>query len=262
MHRFACVAVAGVAALSSPSLADFIVPDGTTLPWVRGETPNSLYAQWEVFSSPSGPNAPDVGVFVGGDLPPAAPGFDAYDAAWETSGSFITSGGNIYSFSAPIEPRVELPGFGLGGGFNTTVVLQVRTLGSEPDLDSFLLNGSIEPVEVTELFRDDLGGGPFGGTLLDTLVRFEVQGDLSAYDIDFVAAASSMSLDRVAIDAYASSAPCAADLDGDGELTLFDFLAFQNAFDAGDPIADFDGDGAFTLFDFLAFQNDFDAGCP
>ncbi|MFI4914940.1 MAG: GC-type dockerin domain-anchored protein [Phycisphaerales bacterium JB060] len=56
-------------------------------------------------------------------------------------------------------------------------------------------------------------------------------------------------------------APCRADLDGDGELTLFDFLAFQNLFDAGDPIADFDGDGSLTIFDFLAFQNEFDAGC-
>jgi len=54
---------------------------------------------------------------------------------------------------------------------------------------------------------------------------------------------------------------CPADLDGDGELTLFDFLAFQNLFDAGDPQADFDGDGELTLFDFLSFQNAFDAGC-
>ncbi|MEO1009144.1 MAG: GC-type dockerin domain-anchored protein [Planctomycetota bacterium] len=51
-----------------------------------------------------------------------------------------------------------------------------------------------------------------------------------------------------------------ADLNGDGELTIFDFLDFQNAFDAGDPLADFDGDCALTLFDFLAFQNAFDAG--
>ncbi|MEQ8845717.1 MAG: GC-type dockerin domain-anchored protein [Phycisphaerales bacterium] len=55
---------------------------------------------------------------------------------------------------------------------------------------------------------------------------------------------------------------CPADLDGDGSLTLFDFLRFQNLFDAGDPLADFDGDGDLTLFDFLAFQNAFDAGCP
>ncbi|MEQ9095277.1 MAG: GC-type dockerin domain-anchored protein [Phycisphaerales bacterium] len=56
-------------------------------------------------------------------------------------------------------------------------------------------------------------------------------------------------------------ASCPADFDGDGDLTLFDFLAFQNAFDAGEAAADFDGDGELTLFDFLAFQNAFDAGC-
>ena len=54
---------------------------------------------------------------------------------------------------------------------------------------------------------------------------------------------------------------CRADIDGDGSLTIFDFLAFQNAFDAGDLLADFDGDGVLTIFDFLAFQNEFDAGC-
>ncbi|UYV12107.1 MAG: hypothetical protein NCW75_12485 [Phycisphaera sp.] len=55
--------------------------------------------------------------------------------------------------------------------------------------------------------------------------------------------------------------PCPADLDADGELTIFDFLAFFNAFDAGRSEADLDGDGEFTIFDFLAFQTAFDAGC-
>ena len=59
----------------------------------------------------------------------------------------------------------------------------------------------------------------------------------------------------------ATADPCRPDIDGDGELTLFDFLAFQNLFDAVSPEADFDGDGELTLFDFLAFQNAFDAGC-
>ena len=56
-------------------------------------------------------------------------------------------------------------------------------------------------------------------------------------------------------------ASCYADFDGDGILTIFDFLAFQNAFDTGDLAADCDGDGILTLFDFLCFQNEFDAGC-
>jgi|GEM_PF-2041491 len=54
---------------------------------------------------------------------------------------------------------------------------------------------------------------------------------------------------------------CRPDFDGDCLLTIFDFLAFQNLFDAGDLAADFDGDGNLTIFDFLAFQNAFDQGC-
>ena len=54
---------------------------------------------------------------------------------------------------------------------------------------------------------------------------------------------------------------CRADFNEDGVLDLFDFLAFHNAFDAGDPLADFDFDGALTGLDFLAFQNRFGAGC-
>ncbi|MEQ9428496.1 MAG: GC-type dockerin domain-anchored protein [Phycisphaerales bacterium] len=54
---------------------------------------------------------------------------------------------------------------------------------------------------------------------------------------------------------------CPADLDSDGTLTIFDFLAFANRFQDGDAQADFDGDGELTIFDFLAFQTAFDAGC-
>ncbi|MFG0284869.1 MAG: GC-type dockerin domain-anchored protein [Phycisphaerales bacterium JB039] len=59
-----------------------------------------------------------------------------------------------------------------------------------------------------------------------------------------------------------SGPSCFADCDGDGELTFFDFLCFQNAFSAGDPAADCYGDGELTFFDFLCFQNAFSAGCP
>ncbi|UYV11642.1 MAG: integrin alpha [Phycisphaera sp.] len=55
---------------------------------------------------------------------------------------------------------------------------------------------------------------------------------------------------------------CRVDMDGDGAVTIFDFLVFQNLFQDGDLLADFDGDGALTIFDFLAFQNEFDIGCP
>lgn len=56
--------------------------------------------------------------------------------------------------------------------------------------------------------------------------------------------------------------PCIADFDGDGLLTVFDFLAFQSAFAQGEPAADLDFDRLFTLFDFLIFQSEFARGCP
>lgn len=55
---------------------------------------------------------------------------------------------------------------------------------------------------------------------------------------------------------------CYADADDDGQLTIFDYLAFFNAFESEDPYADCDADGEFTIADFLCFQNEFAAGCP
>jgi hypothetical protein len=54
---------------------------------------------------------------------------------------------------------------------------------------------------------------------------------------------------------------CYADCDADAELTLFDFLCFTNAFNAGDEYAECDGEEGLNLFDFLCFVNGFNAGC-
>jgi len=114
--------------------------------------------------------------------------------------------------------------------------------------------------------------GTRGGFLLPE--RLELPLDAGGYEFTVRAAASDTTdgfeevLDSLAAATFFVAgevvgpvAPCRPDLDADGELTIFDFLTFQNLFDAGDPAADFDGDGELTLFDFLAFQNAFDAGC-
>ena len=54
---------------------------------------------------------------------------------------------------------------------------------------------------------------------------------------------------------------CAADFNGDGELSILDFVAFQQAFVAGGDDADFNGDGELSILDFVAFQQAFVAGC-
>ncbi|UYV12496.1 MAG: hypothetical protein NCW75_14510 [Phycisphaera sp.] len=88
-------------------------------------------------------------------------------------------------------------------------------------------------------------------------LRFDGLSGVTRIEIDSFADTWIYSIDNICFDTA-----CRADIDGDGVLTIFDFLAFQNAFDSGDLLADFDGDGVLTLFDFLAFQNEFDAGCP
>ncbi len=55
--------------------------------------------------------------------------------------------------------------------------------------------------------------------------------------------------------------PCYPDFNTDGAVDLFDFLAFVNAFNAGNLATDCTEDGALDLFDFLCFVNAFNAGC-
>jgi hypothetical protein len=91
----------------------------------------------------------------------------------------------------------------------------------------------------------------------DRDLRFDGLGRVTRVEIDSTDPGWLFSIDNICFDAA-----CRADFDGDGVLTIFDFLAFQNAFGASSLAADFDGDGVLTIFDFLAFQNEFAAGCP
>lgn len=112
------------------------------------------------------------------------------------------------------------------------------------------------PFWSVDLTVDDVLSGPI---VLDVRTR------TTRYDV-YIAMGSTTSESRLADLVEGElrllvGSDCAVDLDGDGEATVFDFLAFFNLFDLGDPLADFDGDGEFTLFDFLEFQTQFMAGC-
>lgn len=55
--------------------------------------------------------------------------------------------------------------------------------------------------------------------------------------------------------------PCLADFNADGTVNTQDFLAFLNAWVAGDPRADWNHDGTINTQDFLAYLNAWSAGC-
>ncbi|MCA9277761.1 MAG: hypothetical protein H6815_03135 [Phycisphaeraceae bacterium] len=58
------------------------------------------------------------------------------------------------------------------------------------------------------------------------------------------------------------SVTCYADCDGDGDLDIFDYICYGNAYAANDPYADCDGNGVLNVFDYICFGNAYAAGCP
>jgi hypothetical protein len=55
---------------------------------------------------------------------------------------------------------------------------------------------------------------------------------------------------------------CYADCDGDGVLSIDDFICFQTLFALGSQDADCDGDTVLSIDDFICFQTSFAIGCP
>lgn len=144
----------------------------------------------------------------------------------------------------------------LGGALHTSssgsedLVLSMSAVGAEPntfigntaDLGAAFYNGSTQPVDAT---------GVCWGVALPVAIANRIHDGRDEPGLGIV------SFDPVAT----TCDTCRTDLDGDGALTLFDYLAFTGLFGLGDLQADFDGDGALTIFDFLVYQTEFDAGC-
>ncbi|MFO0948975.1 MAG: hypothetical protein U1D30_24200 [Planctomycetota bacterium] len=192
--RMAAICGLMMIGFSSMVRADFVVPS------FRGEA-LTTYQQWDVFSSTTGPNAPDV----------ANDNAAGTANVVETTGlAFVTGGGNIYSFAGATAFEVTVPDFGLGAGYLTNVVVQIRTQGTDVDTASLFFDG-IVPTSTELLFEQALGG--FGGVLRDW--KFEwtgIFGSIDLHQLDFAASGSSMSLDRLAIDTQVVAVPEAGSL--------------------------------------------------
>ncbi len=169
---------------------------GLVTPSFRGN-PNTTYQEWLGFTNPvAEPNLPNFG-----NVNPNG----TAELFQTTPGAFITSGGNIYHAGAPATFEVNVPDFGQGSEFFTTAILQIRILGTNIDLDSVRFNG--QAFDRSELINETPLGG-FGGTQRDWWFEWNnVAGNLNMNQFHFNAAASHMSLNRVAIDTVFSAVP-------------------------------------------------------
>jgi hypothetical protein len=181
-------------------------------------------------------------------------------------GNFLLAGGDDASNIARWNGDTFTP---VGEGFdNTVTALNATDIGGGQKLyagGSFILSGGTQVNGFASWDGDGwetVGDGVSGGTVpgLAAVVEYDLPG--VGKSLVVTGGFSFAGFDEARnIAIWACGGGCRADLDGDGQLTIFDFLMFQNLFDAGDLAADFDGDGRLTIFDFLAFQNEFDAGC-
>lgn len=194
--------------LSGAAQAAFLVPDGVTPPfesWSRDDA-NSTYAEWDTFTnanSADGVNAPDVGSFgpAAATLSQTAPDPGGF--------AIIASSGNIYSFNSRTSFDVELPGYGLGVGYNTRVVAQSRTLGNVPDLGSVMVtyNDGVTDVSVAPdyVLQEEITSGGFSG--LVSTFGWDLPGvNPSSLLFELDAAGSSMSLANLVVDTYVQTA--------------------------------------------------------
>lgn len=185
--------------------AAFVAPAS----WVRGVDPGSTYQEWDVFTSTTGPNAPNSPGVPPAAVVAAAPFnpngvADAFDTA---GGSFVTGGGNIYSPTAIVDVDVLVPNYAAGAATWTTVLLQTRTQGNSIDPAGVRLSGpggTLAPVDSALLFVQPLGG--FGGNLEDRWFEFIVPGNAASYLLEFAGAASSVSVDKISVDTVWTSA--------------------------------------------------------
>jgi subtilisin-like proprotein convertase family protein len=144
-------------------------------------------------------------------------------------------------------PSVGFPGpFGCGGGN----ILASFEDGS-PQAAETMCSTSADPV-ISGLVGPSDALSVLHGESASGLWQLHVS-DLSLYDTGV--------LDSVCIELTTTLA-CAADMNRDGVLDIFDVFAYLDFYAAQDPLADFTDDGVWDIFDVFAFLDAFEIGCP
>ena len=228
---FALLAAASVARAQSER---FTVPD------FRGQ-PGAFYAAWDDFDSPTLANPPDR-------PGSAATGFTFFQL---DPAAFITSSGNLYSFSTVLSHRIDVTAL---HATPAAVVLQTRTLATALSASSMQLeyfDGAawtpLAPPLNELLFAETVGSG-FGAALDETRRWTWSLGDVTtlALRITFQAAGTSQSFQAAALDL---APPAPTDLYTSWLSTRFTPAERDDPLLSG-PSADPDADGQPNLLEY------------
>ena len=115
------------------------------------------------------------------------------------------------------------------------------------------------------LITDTADPRSLGGLVLVANIVYDSNhdGDFNDVDTDPNTSVPSDELHKVVLYiASINQAPfCPGDIEGDADVDIFDFLAFQNLYASQDPRADVECDGDWDIFDYLAFLNLTSQGC-
>ena len=134
-----------------------------------------------------------------------------------------------------------------------------------PGAPTFGVSGWIKALDIetgNELFVEQLADENGGHTVPGSKVLFTDDGATAFLPVDILGDPPGSQYCYMYAIATGEAGGCPGDFNGDGALNILDFVAFQNAFTAGEPEADCDANGALNILDFVCFQNEFSAGCP
>ena len=239
--------------------------------WTPGDAGSTAQA-WDIFQSTTA-STPDVL-----NLNPNGTA-TAYDDNAPGNGAFITSGGNIYSFSGVVAPSADIPHYGSAGGNFTTVLVNFTTYGEVTNITTATLTDGTTTFDYTNavLTDEDTTNLGQGGYEQDFWVQFNVPGSAASYTFHAEASGSSLSLNEFRVDTFTSADPTIeppakpfrqpGDANGDGTVDLSDFVILRNNFGgetAAFSLGDFNSDGEIDLGDFVILRNNFgnSAGLP
>lgn len=200
--------LAGLALLGAGIPSTFASTASFVAPSFRGQ-PNAEFAGWEVFTTPVGPNAPDI---AGSNA--------AATFAQNTVGAFVTGSGNIYAGPPPTTGSYTVSYS--GSSPVSTVVFQVRTVGLQLDYGSISLDygsGTLSATR-TELENVPAGGGPGSASVASSWTWDLSAQNASAFTINFVAASPDVSLDSAHLDVAVVPEPTTWALFGAGAAAL------------------------------------------